>query len=340
MQLDFDAIKAITCGAAWVEEREEGIFFHLFTREQEALYYADERPVKRHFDRKTKSTSGIKLVFLTDSRSLKLKAALSKATTRRYATFELWVNREPVDTLQNYETPYPPGDPEWEFPYGEYEKEFSLGEGEKLVEVFFPWSTCTVLQALSVDDGAKVVPVKRQKKLLCFGDSITQGYDILRFSQHYTSRLADLLDAELYNKAIGGEVYFSALAETKESFTPDYITVAYGSNDFRKTDRPSFEANCKAFYAALRANYPEAKIFALTPIWREDENKEGVFGSFELAEKGIREAAAQQPGVTVIRGYDFVPHDPALYADLRLHPNDEGFAHFGNNLLQEIKNYI
>ena len=71
-----------------------------------------------------------------------------------------------------------------------------------------------------------------KKRILCFGDSISQGYDALYPSNQYTPQLAKLLDAEEYNKAIGGEIFRPELALARDDFEPEYITVAYGTNDW------------------------------------------------------------------------------------------------------------
>lgn len=44
---------------------------------------------------------------------------------------------------------------------------------------------------------------------------------------------------------------------------------------------------CHGFYDALAKNYPNAKIFALTPIWRKDLSKETDFGDFCKVKKDI-----------------------------------------------------
>lgn len=91
-----------------------------------------------------------------------------------------------------------------------------------------------------------------------------------------------------------------------------------------------------AFYGALRRNYPYAKIFAITPIWRKDYQGKRAFGPFEAVAAGIRQAVADIPDITVIDGFDLVPHDEKFFSDLRLHPNDAGFAHYGENLCRKI----
>ena len=51
----------------------------------------------------------------------------------------------------------------------------------------------------------------------------------------------------------------------------------------------------------------------------------------------ICQAVKDNPNATVIRGYDLVPHDPALFADLRLLPNDIGFDCYYENLVKEYE---
>lgn len=60
----------------------------------------------------------------------------------------------------------------------------------------FPWSVRASVKELSIGDNALIEPVKTEKKLLAYGDSITQGYIALRPSSMYTSKLADFLNAE------------------------------------------------------------------------------------------------------------------------------------------------
>lgn len=176
--------------------------------------------------------------------------------------------------------------------------------------------------------------------MLIYGDSITHGYDVLRPSVHYTARLAEMLGAEGFNKAIGGEKFFPRLAELKDDFTPEYITVAYGTNDWRWHDRDTFNKNCLDFFTALTKNYPDSKIFAITPIWRKDCEVKTAFGAFGDAEKDIIKSVESFKNVTVISGSDLVPKDEKYYADFRLHPNDEGFGFYHKNLSLKIKSEI
>ena len=87
-------------------------------------------------------------------------------------------------------------------------------------------------------------------------------------------------------------------------------------------------------------NTPEAKIFAITPIWRGEVGEERPMGPFLTVSEIIRSVAAELPNVTVIDAYTFVPQDPACFSPDLLHPVDLGFSHYGRNLVEALKQYI
>lgn len=337
MKLGFEQIKQITSGAVRFSEDKNGVYFYRFTKEQEQLY--KER--NQDFYRKTFATAGVKLIFKTNSKNLFLKATVDQASSRQYFSFDLFVDDKPVGYLDNFSNVELPTDyTEVKLQNGEFAKSFELGQGSKVIKLYFPWSKTVILNELSLDDGAFIEPVKMEKKALVFGDSITQGYDALRSSNRYATRITEAMGAEEINKAIGGEVFFPELAETDEDFYPDYVTVAYGTNDWSKTDREGFKIRCKKFYTALSKKYEKAKIFAITPIWRKDYQEYREYGLFEDMIQDIVEAVQGLENVTIIHGFDFVLHDSGLFADLRLHPNDAGFEHYFENLNKEIQKYI
>ena len=334
MKLNITQVREIAKGAVRVTEEKDGFHFYRFTKEQEELY----NNTNKDFYQKTFATAGIRLTFKTDSRTLFLKTVTSKGSSRTYFSFDIFADGKPVGYLDNFSgVELPEKYPEAKLPQGAFEKTFSLGEGEKTVCVYFPWSVQSVVEEISIDDGAYIEPVKTEKKMLTFGDSITHGYDALRPSMRYAARLADALGAEEVNKAIGGECFFPELAATKEDFQPEYITVAYGTNDWSRKSAEEFRTNCRAFYTALSENYPEAKIYAFTPIWRKDLNVEKKFGKFEDVEKYIRECVEGLKNVMVISGFDLVPEDEMYFADRSLHPNDEGFDFYFKNLYKKLK---
>lgn len=323
MKLNDSQIRAVTSGAATVTKEADGIHFCRFTDWQAELY----RTVHPDFYYKVPATANVRLDFVTDSKTLSVGVIYSKASSRRFGFTDVFCNGKAIahvgtDAIAE----------------GLYEKTLDLGDGEKTIRIQLPWSVKTVLADLSLDDGATVIPVKKERKMLIFGDSITQGYDAKYPSASYAAILADRLCADARNKGIGGEKFFPALVERPESdgFAPDLITVAYGTNDWAGLESPErLELPMRAFYTKLCELYPAVPVFALAPIWRCDEN-DGIHptGPFSVVEEMLRRTAQNLPTVTVIPCYDFVPHDPAFFTDI--HPNDLGFASYADRLLSAI----
>lgn len=337
MKLDLSQICAITLGAENVTLETDGFHFYRFTPQQWTLY---KQTSPDDFYPKCFATSGIQLRFSTDSETMKLDFEISRGSSRTYFSVDVFVNGEMIGAIDNL-TDYLPQDyTVLQLPLGAYEKSFDLGKGMKEVCVYLPWSVCAVLKSLEMDDGAKILPVKPKYKLLAFGDSITHGYDALRPSNKYITRLAEALDAEECNKAIGGEVFCPAVAEAEAGSAPDYIVAAYGTNDWSHSTRERLCEDCLAFYTTLSKKYPKAKIIAMTPIWRQDWQLDKPAGLFHDVEQIIRDAVANLENVTVIRCFDMVPKDVNLFADLRLHPNDAGFDHYFRNLYQAVSEVL
>ncbi len=333
MELSYPQIKACTSGAVRIQQESDGVHFYRFTQEQEDLYKAR----KENFYNKTFYTSGIQMRFQTDSPKLLLKVDVSKVNSRSYFAFEIFKDNKRIDVIKNFnEADLPQEYIGVQLPMGTYETQVDLGEGIKEIRILFPWSVKVALRSLALEDGASFTPVKYSKKLLCFGDSITQGYDALYPSSKYVTRLADYLQAEEYNKAIGGEIFFPALGATRENFTPDLITVAYGTNDWRCVTREKFRQNCDGFFRNLCQSYPNTKILTIAPLWRKDTNQNVDFAAFTDVEEEIKQIVKAYSQITFISAYDYIPKISDYYADLRLHPNDRGFDFYYENLIKAV----
>ena len=320
MILNYEQITSIVQGVARVTQKEEGIQFHRFTKEQEEGYD------KTSFTPKQYATAGVRLHFKTDSETLYLKVLTSTGSTRKFFSHDILVDGKLIGTLKNKTTEC----------NGVFEETFSLGEGVKDVCIHFPWSLCSILKELQLDDGSFVEPVKKEKKIIIFGDSITQGYDAQNPINRYAANLADALNAEEINKAIGGEVFCPWLASMKDDIEPDYISVAYGTNHWRRSSAEEFRVICEEFYDKLVENYPNAKIFALTPIWRKDRTDTTRFESFEEIGEIIADVVKKYDNVICISGREFIPEDENLFSDLYLHPNDEGFKYYSEAVKKAI----
>ena len=332
MKLTMEQIRAITFGAVRVEEIDGCVHFFRFTEEQESYY--QKQTYNKGFYGKTFSTAGIRLEFVTNSRTLSLKIETRQTptnVTRKYLFVSVFCNGQKLGLVGSDTTAE-----------GVFADSYTLPEGENTVCIYLPWGVITLLHALTLDDGATLAPVQKKCRMLQFGDSITHGYDAREPHSTYASAVADAFSADARNKAIGGEIFQPILGTLRdENFEPDYITVAYGTNDWAHADsKESFVQSCRGFYQNLAATYPKAKILALTPIWRGEADEERSMGPFCTVGEVIRAVAAELPSVTVIDAYGFVPQDPACFSPDLLHPTDLGFSHYGRNLVNALKQYI
>ncbi|MBE6645857.1 MAG: SGNH/GDSL hydrolase family protein [Ruminococcaceae bacterium] len=334
MKLSYEQIKEVTCGAERIGfEDGEYRFFRFNDREIE-FYKTSE------FYTKVYATSDVEMSFETDAAALLLKGTARVAVSyRTWYTLEVFSDGERIGTIQNFDGEMNFDKLFAEFPLGEFDARFNLGEGKKKVRIVFPQFASLALSDVELIGATYLKPLKPEKKMFFYGDSITHGYDAQYPSNKYTALVAHALGVEGYNKAIGGEVFQPALAAVKSENEPDFISVAYGTNDCGST-RAVFLENSRAFYENLSRNYPNAKIFALSPIWRANYSDKQTVGDFFDVEEQIKKIAASLPNVIFVPGFDFVPHDTKYFYDGHLHPSDEGFEIYAENLVKAIKKYF
>ena len=334
MKLSYEQIKYITCGADNVKFANGEYRFFRFNDKEIEFYRTSQ------FYTKAFATSDVEMNFETDAKAVYLKGIARVAVSyRTWYTLEVFSNGKRIGDIKNFDGNITGQNLFDEFKLGELEGAFELGEGNKTVRIVFPQFVDLALYEIELKDASFISSLKPKKKMFFYGDSITQGYDAQYPSNKYTALTARLLGVEGYNKAIGGEVFQPLLAAAKSDFEPDYISVAYGTNDCG-TDKDTFLKNSYKFYENLSKNYPNSKIFALSPIWRLDTEKECTVGSFFDIEPQIKKIAASLNNVTFISGFNFVPHDIKYFYDKHLHPSDEGFQLYAKNLAAAIKEHI
>jgi hydrogenase nickel incorporation protein HypA/HybF len=119
------------------------------------------------------------------------------------------------------------------------------------------------------------------------------------------------------------------------------IVPAYIEDFFPLVAEGKVSEGAKLFFETLSANYPNAKIFALAPIWRGNYNtKVTPIGEFSNVVKHFDKVVSALPNVTLIDCFDFIPHHADFFVEDLLHPNDAGFAHYAAELYKAIKSYI
>lgn len=323
MKADFELIRSITHGAARVVEEDGGILFHRFTEEQRETYESNHE-----FWLKTFADSGIRLEFVTDAASFALRGSVEPASSREFYFFDVYVNGALVRHVGSHSHANAP----------EFGFEVALPEGTSRVAVYLPGLSKIKLRELEFTGASKVVPVPKKRTIICYGDSITQGYDAKYPSLTYGTRLAAEFDAELRNKGIGCDTFRAeVLAAPEAERRPDFIVVAFGTNDWGLSTAELFRRRASEFFAKLAELHPGVPVAALTPIWRADWDHRARAGTFADAAQIVAEAAKRDPDAVVLPGMKLVPPITEFFADARLHPNDLGFTFYARNLIRELR---
>jgi len=332
MKLTLDQIKTITRGALEIYEKDGVFTFSRF--EKDALdYYAT---TNASFKGKSEATASICLDFLTTSDRFDADFFETYGSSRTYYYFDICVDGIIRKHLGEEKAWIKKG--HISLKVSDY---IPCDGKEHRITLWMPNLACTRLSNIQIDDGATLTPINYKMKLLCFGDSITQGYDAAFPSKSYVNRITEHFDAFTVNQAIGGEKFVPDLLLEETSYKPDVLTVAYGTNDWSGTQKEIFHPRCEEFYEKAAKIYPNAKKFALLPIWRADSKsgKQKYEGSFDEACEFIAKTA-EKNGFTVIDCRTFMPQSPEFFWDGRLHPNDLGFAEYASHLIAEIEKHI
>jgi len=327
MKLSFAQIAGASRGVASVEANGKWVRFHRFTVREEEIYR------DLHLDKCNKllATAGVRVAFCTDSESFSFAFRFfDQCSSRQIPRIDVYVNGAMVAHV---------GLDDYIDRAGR--STVALGKGNKTVELYLPWAMGCEVADLILDDGASFEPLHRTYTMISYGDSITHGYDSKYPSLSYAATLARLMDADSVNKGIGGETFFPELLEGADKTVPDFVTVAYGTNDWAHQPREMIQERCRAFYAKLSACYPASKIFAIAPIWRgNSESCDTEFGApLNEVYTLMCEQTADLENVTVIPGDGLFPHVKAFTTDA-LHPNDAGAQIYAQNLYRAIEAYL
>lgn len=328
MILTLEQIKAVTKGVEYVSIENGNFVFHRFNPEEEKVINSVN----------VAHAAGVQMEFKTDAKRLKLKIATrDESGIRFYFAVDIFENGELLGNIKNFPDGLSGRYAGKRFDLGEFECDLPLGNDEKTLRVVFPHSVITELVQIELEGATFITPVKRDKLIVFYGDSITQGYDVLHPSKSYAMLLCDALNADSYNKAIGGARFSPELAKINNGRAPDYVVVAYGTNDWGgNSSKDEITTKAKAFMDNLTASYPDSKIFVISPIWRWDFEEIKNFGSFKELEEMIRNICEGLKNVTFVSGVDLVPHDSRCFGDEILHPNEEGFSFYCKNLLDKL----
>ena len=329
MQLNNETLKPFLKGVLSVRREEDWLCLFRFT-EKQSNYYFEKTPDTLY--PKTRATAGMKLECVTDAEEISFDFRVFAASSRTFYSIDLYIDGIFCDEMyvMNF------------LRKKSGRAVFPLPEGTHRLTVYFPNLMRMDIANVLLKGASFADPVASKTKILCLGDSITQGYDAYHSSLSYVNRLSQALDAEILDQAIGGEVFDANILDADLPFDPDLITVAYGTNDWAvRASREEFLDNAERFFQKIREIYPDKKIVYISPIWRGDYqrpfgNQDTAVGAFDASVRDLQ-ALARKNGLSVVDGFPLTPHHSDFFADQILHPNDLGFGFYAENLLMVLK---
>lgn len=328
MKLTAEKIRTLTQGAAQVVCNNGKIQFHRFSEQERKIICNNPNAL---------CTAGVQIEFKTDGCGLILKGETQKAIPERSLfSIDILINNKLDNKITNIDCDECEGNySERNYVLGEFCTEVIFKNNPKIVRIVLPYSVITYIEEIEVIDATYVEPVKRKNKIVAYGDSITQGYDALHSYKTYAMQLADALDAELINKSLGSGVFSPELvSDMLVDEDVNFVIVAYGTNDRDVFSQSVFEERARNFIDLLLKKYTCASVLVLSPIWRGDHNEPvKEFGSFSCVEQILKRVCETYKKIKFVSGWNLVPHKEGYFGDLRLHPNDNGFDSYFENLI-------
>ena len=323
MKIGHEEFKKLTLGAIRLEKDRDGVHFHRFTEEERSTIVKPMHLVR------SRSGSGIVLDFSTDAKRICFHATLTPGSSHNRGLFDF--DCEGVLVAHGGSTDVA-GAPEYYFDVG-------LDGRPHRYTLHFPHLAHAALEDFELEGATFVEPRRRSRRIVFYGDSITQGYSAVHPELTYASLVAAAFDAESRNLAVGGDTFHPELVRSApaDAPRPDLVICAYGTNDWSNCTEECFVEKANDFFASLADVYPGVPVAALQPIWRKTEVRITKAGSFENARRIVAEAAKRDTLAQVIPGDKMVPQLAEFFADGSLHPNDLGFSVYARNLVRELR---
>lgn len=315
-------LKKYICGAVHYDE-SDGIIPYRFTKEK--LAAADDAARKI----RNSTSTGIKIEFISDTEELSFNyTAFVKFVSGIYKLYFFDIYADDVLVLHQGEKDV------CEDRSGSINVKFK--PGEKRITIYLPGSCAVKITDFSVSDSSNFSPVSYSGKTIFFGDSITHAAYVDFPSLTYANLISKRMNCYTVNQAIGGDVFSKQHLKLLPQLDFDTVFIAYGTNDWMWANAGSPE-RIEEFFSTLNTLYTGAKKYVILPIWRADMNEKPEFTySFEQIRKMIKDTASGYQ-MNIIDVFDLIPHDPKLYYDEYLHPNEMGFQYYADAIEKNIK---
>lgn len=315
--LSNEELKKYICGAVYYDERD-GLIPYRFTKEKLDSATDSARKIRNS------TGTGIKIEFYSDTEEVSFNyTAFVKFVSGIYKLYFFDVYADDALVLHQGEKDV------CEDRTGTIHVRFK--PGNKRITIYLPGSCAVKITDFSISEGAKISPVRYKGKTLFLGDSITHAAYVDFPSLTYANLISKRMNYYTVNEAIGGDVLSKYHLEYLPEMDFDTVFVAYGTNDWKWANANTFE-RAEEFFGILNNLYAQAVKYVILPIWRADMHENQEFAnSFEDIRKIINDVATKYE-MAVLDIFDLIPHDPKLYYDAYLHPNEMGFSYYADEI--------
>lgn len=200
------------------------------------------------------------------------------------------------------------------------------------VTVYFPHNAAVSVCDIEIGNFSPVP--ERKRKLLVFGDSISQGLMGNTSSLSYVEVYARFFDMEVLNQSVGGDCYDAAAIDAGLTYKPTDVIVALGTNDAAfYNDYDLISDNMEQYLPKIQELYGNCDVTVITPpvqlVWREKDKERDELLK-RIAVKA--EELCKKCGFECISGAELLPQHQRFYTD-DTHPNDLGFLSYAVNLI-------
>ena len=315
--LNNEELKKYICGAVHFDEKD-GLIPYRFTKEKMASADDPARKIRHS------TGTGIKIEFYSDTEELSFNyTAFIEFVSGIYKQYFFDIYADGNLVLHQGEKEVS------EDRSGTINVKFK--QGNKKITIYLPGSCAVNITDFSISKNATISPVSYDSKTIFFGDSITHAAYVDFPSLTYANRVSRKMNYYTVNQAIGGDVFSKYHLDHLPKMDFDTVFVAYGTNDWRWANDSSPE-RIETFFSILNDLYADASKYVILPIWRADLNENTEFTySFEDIRKMVKDTASKYK-MNVLDVFDLIPHDPKLYYDEYLHPNEMGFLYYADEV--------
>ena len=204
-----------------------------------------------------------------------------------------------------------------------------------VIRIYFP-NGCVVLpfsfslgNAVSTDCG-------KTKRVLFYGDSITQSAYIPTPSLSWYGFVADALNAEYVNRGIGSMIFDPESLPEQDDYVPDYVFIEYGSNDLGKVaDNETALSSAKAWLEKMCRLYPNAEKICILPDFTPCRSEEAQVRQ-DLYCIALKEICSEL-GIPAFFSAPLIPNLDVMFCSDHVHFSEAGSAVFANRLLEAMK---